>query len=91
MTKPTGRKRIRFELNAEPDRAVYLAGSFNDWDPRKKRMRPVDRDGLYEATVVIPRGRHEYKFVVDGEWRADPENPEWSPDGMGSLNSVVKV
>ena len=32
-----------------------------------------------------------YKFVVDGVWMADPDNPNGSPDGFGGMNSVLKV
>src|SRR4051794_35345230 len=32
-----------------------------------------------------------YKFVVDGNWIADPENARKSPDGYGAFNSVVRA
>ena len=82
---------MRFALKADPQMDVFIAGSFNDWNPKKKRMKPVGANGDYEATMLIHPGRHEYKFVVDGEWRADPSNPEWTNDGMGSMNSVLHV
>ena len=28
--------------------------------------------GDFSATTELPEGRHEYKFVVDGQWRNDP-------------------
>ncbi len=27
--------------------------------------------GVFTATVPLPEGRHDYKFVVDGEWMLD--------------------
>ena len=32
---------------------------------------------------MVPEGRHEYKFVVDGAWLADPSATESVPDGFG--------
>ena len=28
--------------------------------------------GDFSATTELPEGRHEYKFIVDGQWRHDP-------------------
>ncbi len=54
-------------------------------------MTPAPGGG-FEAT--IPASDEQvivYKFVVDGTWMADPENPRKSPDGYGAFNSVVRV
>jgi glycosidase len=32
-----------------------------------------------------------YKFVVDGNWIADPDNARRSPDGFGAFNSVLRA
>ena len=39
----------------------------------------------------MPAGRHQYKFVVDGQWQADPLNPTRSSDGFGGENSVLEL
>ena len=44
------------------------------------------------APMHLPAGRHTYKFLLDGQrWLDDPDNPRKTPDGLGSLNSVVVV
>jgi hypothetical protein len=40
---------------------------------------------------MLPPGEHEYKFVVNGDWRIDGSNPQWTPNDVGSLNSVINV
>src|SRR5439155_15423100 len=53
-------------------------------------MTPIA--GGFEAT--IPAADEQvvvYKFVVDGNWIADPDNARKSPDGYGSFNSVSRV
>ncbi len=70
---------------------VFLAGSFNDWNDAKTRMTDPDNDGTYTVTLLLPQGTYQYKFVVDGQWQQDPNNPEGSDDGFGGQNSVLKV
>ena len=87
---PTGRE-VDFVLDCNGAEHVYVCGDFNDWQPTSLRMIGSPDAGLWEKRLVLPPGRHEYKFVVDGLWCVDPECPEWSPNGHGSLNSVVTV
>jgi hypothetical protein len=52
---------------------VYLAGSFNDW---ATTAAPMTREGdTWSLVLELAPGSHEYKFVVDGQWIADPDNP----------------
>ena len=82
-------KRARFEIEAEKGSEVFVAGSFNGWDPAKNKL--TFRRGVYSTSILLPAGRHEYKFVVNGIWCVDPECAEWTPNGMGALNSVLVV
>lgn len=85
------RKWVDFEFKAEPGAKVFIAGSFNDWDPAQMRMQDRSKKGIYRTSLLLPKGRHEYKFVADGNWCADPTCLEWAPNGCGTLNSVVTV
>lgn len=89
-TKSSAKKLVRFELSANPGSEVLVAGTFNDWQPCKMRLRSK-KDGLYALDMTVPEGKHEYKFVVNGQWVPDPKNPDWSPNTYGSLNSVLQV
>jgi hypothetical protein len=56
-------------------KTVYLAGSFNDWQPTAHRMDGPDARGRYTTTLKLQKGTYEYKFVVDGkDWLSDPDN-----------------
>jgi 1,4-alpha-glucan branching enzyme len=50
-----------------------------------------DDDGHWKTTVALPPGRYQYKFIVDGEWIADPAAQKSVPNEHGSVNSVVEV
>ncbi len=80
-----------FTITAAPGRTVALAGSFNDWDPAAAPMKDADSSGCYRCTVSLKPGSYEYKFVVDDVWILDDENPNFSANDFGTLNSVLVV
>jgi 1,4-alpha-glucan branching enzyme len=69
---------------------IFVAGSFNDWDPRRNKLADQG-GGLFRLALLLPRGSYEYKFVVNGLWQVDPKCPDWVPNNLGSLNSVIRV
>jgi len=70
---------------------VFLAGTFNDWNDSKTRMTDADNDGTYTVTMLLAQGSYQYKFVVDGNWKADPNNTNTTDDGFGGQNSIIDV
>ena len=47
---------------------------------------------MLSAVVELEPGSHQYKFLVDGEWRLDPSSGEATVDnGLGSCNNVITV
>ncbi|MCK4549408.1 MAG: hypothetical protein KAU49_04535, partial [Candidatus Krumholzibacteria bacterium] len=70
---------------------IFLAGTFNDWNDSKTKMTDEDGDGAYEVTLMLPVGRHQYKYVVDGNWMTDEEADDFEEDGFGGKNSVIVV
>jgi len=78
---------VLFEPNAKQ---VSLCGEFNGWSINATPMKRDDA-GHWETTVALAPGRHEYKFVVDGNWKHDPlaRVNVWNENG--TLNSVAQV
>ncbi len=68
--------------------SVALAGSFNGWSSTADMMTRGE-DGVFRIDMPIGPGTWTYKLVVDGEWMADPANPE--QDGSGFGNSVLRI
>ncbi len=81
---------VEFSYYAPGAGQVFLAGSFNGWNATEI---PLTNDGKGNWTVVrkLAPGKHEYKFVVDGSWFADPGNPDTVPDPYGGANSLVNI
>ena len=82
-------KATTFTYHAEKGKEVYVAGDFNAWDPTAKKM--AFKGGVYTASVKLTPGDHQYKFVIDGTWCADPENANAIANDQGTFNSIVTV
>ncbi|MGK5088815.1 alpha/beta hydrolase-fold protein [Bdellovibrionota bacterium FG-2] len=71
-----------------PGQKVFFASDLGQWDATRYPMPEVE-PGKYEfkfAEPWLPFIR--YKFVVDGHWETDPNNPQQQKDGLGGYNSV---
>jgi peroxiredoxin len=71
-----GRHEVTFRYRAPAGtKAVYLAGTFNDWKPTALKMDGPDGAGRFQTALALDAGTYEYKFVLDGtRWRHDPAN-----------------
>lgn len=79
-----------FELKGYSNaRRVYLAGSFNNWQERSLALQ--ETDGGWELPVYLADGTHTYRFIVDGRWMADPDNPQKLPNEFNDFNSVIRI
>lgn len=91
--KPSGHSiTVRFSFTPDvPASSVCLAGEFNGWSDSQSRMMDSNDDGVYAIEMRLKPGTYQYKFVVDGRWYKDPDNPDTAPDGFGGQNSVIVV
>jgi len=65
---------------------VVLSGSFNNWSTNELIMTKTNTG--WQLPYILAPGTYEYKFIVDGQWMTDPENPYISNAG-GLINSVL--
>ncbi len=99
-TKPAGRrtkpsdtstgKATTFKLEAPEALNVFLAGCFNGWDPLATPL-VRDEEGVWMCTLDIEPGEHQYRFIVDGEWQADPLNNMRCWNEFGTENCLLIV
>jgi hypothetical protein len=82
------RKRVCLGLYAPEAKAVFVAGTFNGWQPSATPLQRQD-DGRWVAEFQIEQGRHEYRFIVDGQWTDDPMSSDYVPNPFGGLNCVL--
>ncbi len=65
---------VEFSIYAPYAESVYIAGDFNNWNTSQLPLKK-DELGVWKRVIYLPPGRYEYKFIVDGEYVADPMNP----------------
>ena len=83
-------KRVAFEIMAPKANNVKLTGDFLNWDKEGLKMKKTNK-GLWKIGVSLCSGRYEYKFIVDDEWRIDPQNNEIAETSLGSINSIKEI
>lgn len=84
------KKLITFFLpNYNEAKNVVLSGSFNNWDTEALPMKRVEEGWTH--SIHLSGGKHHYKFIVDGKWILDPENPVREYDQSSRINSVYMV
>lgn len=81
---------ILFKLESTPAESVFVIGSFNDWNAEDHKMSVDPADNTWVLTLMLPPGRHEYAFLIDGKKTVpDPNAVFTRKDGFGSYNSVI--
>ncbi|HZB45555.1 MAG TPA: serine hydrolase [Pyrinomonadaceae bacterium] len=88
LPAPSLKGNTTFKLKGhETARLVALAGGFNNWN-QSHTVCAKEPDG-WVCRIDLAPGKHLYKFVVDGVWLNDPDNPNREADGSGNVNSVL--
>jgi 1,4-alpha-glucan branching enzyme len=83
------RRRVTFSFQSPDAKEVFVAGTFNGWDPRKD---PFKRHSTgWKAVKYLAPGMYEYRLVVDGVWVDDPSCENHRPNLYGSENCVLDV
>lgn len=70
--------------------SVLLCGSFTRWQEMIP-MSPVEGcPSIFQVVWSVSPGYHQFKFVVDGEWRHDDEQP-FVRDSAGNCSNCILV
>jgi len=88
--------KVKFSCHAPEADSVFIAGTFNDWNPEQLPMERKE-EGHWEADLDMKVGSYEYKFVVDSEWVCMPGCDDECPcsdcvwNEHGTINRVLEV
>ncbi|GAB0493343.1 hypothetical protein MMPV_004623 [Pyropia vietnamensis] len=63
---------------------VKLSGAWNGWMPVQMYH---EGGGMWSVVTPVPAGTHEFKFVVDGEWKHSTRHPTVGDDEE-TMNNV---
>jgi 1,4-alpha-glucan branching enzyme len=79
-----------FAFRAPEAISVQLVGDFTQWQEHPISLKK-EAGGVWRASVPLTPGEHHYRFLVDGEWRDDPECSMRVPNPFGGQNMTRKV
>ncbi len=88
--KTARKRRVTFTLESPEAKRVHVTGSFCDWETNSYALKR-GKDGIWRTAVSLAPGRHEYRFLVDGQWCDDPNCTERVPNPFGTQNCVLHV
>lgn len=89
MAASTPRKSVPLVVRLDSAaRQVQVSGDFSNWSPLPMKRA---KDGAWTVELKLPPGEHQYRLVVDGEWRDDPAAPGYVENPFGSRNAVLRV
>jgi len=65
---------------------IYLAGSFNGWNPQNKSFQFIKNESIYYLDLFLNTGNYEFK-ITRGGW----DKVECSKTGSSIQNRVIRV
>jgi len=77
---------VEFEWTGPGDK-VLITGSFYDWTVKIPLNKKSEK---FYARIDLPKGRHEFKFIVNGVWKSSLRYPT-ATNSFGDVNNCVEV
>ena len=71
-------------------KTAYICGSFTQWQKMPMQWRQAGASGEWFKVVDLTPGTHQYKFIIDGQWRHDHTAPTVL-DNLGNVNNCTHV
>ncbi|MDD5561245.1 MAG: AAA family ATPase [Candidatus Omnitrophica bacterium] len=81
---------ITLKVNAPQAKEVYVAGEFNNWK-LDENSRMEQNNGSWSKNINLKKGKYRYRFVIDGNWSEDPDNPLKQVNPYGTMDSLLEV
>lgn len=81
----------------DPGQEVFVAGSFNQFDPWLSPLRPEGNDPrhpdktIYAIELRLLSGQYQYHFVINGRPYQDSLNAQYGYDAQGTRYSKILV
>jgi chromosome partitioning protein len=83
---------IYFAIQNKNASNVHVVGNFNNWKANEEsRLRSDGFGGWRKFIGLQPGSRYHYKYLVDGEWVEDHNNPRREPSPYGGFNSIIEI
>ncbi|OHD06507.1 MAG: hypothetical protein A2Y41_00290 [Spirochaetes bacterium GWB1_36_13] len=92
VVEKTSEKQYSFTYKGEA-KSVFLTGNFNKWSVDHPEYKMTEKE-KNEWIITVPeslliKGKNEYKFVADSEWKINPEIQSEESGLSGKINILV--
>lgn len=87
---PAQRTTTHLEYHAPEAQSVFVAGTFNDWQPDATPLQQ-QQTGIWTIELELAPGIYKYRFVVDCSWRSDPSASETEANPFGDQDAVLRI
>jgi len=85
-------KEILFALPTADAKEVFVSGDFNGWQTDDSARMEFNQDiGGWVKKLPLKTGRYRYRFVVDGKWIEDPNNPDKEKNPFDQMDSLLNI
>lgn len=81
---------VTFKLDRESVSDVFVVGDFNNWTP-DETSRMVKKNGAWTRKMNLKPGSYKYRYVIDGQWSPDPDNPASETNPFGEKDSLLNI
>ena len=81
---------VVFSVFSPEAKEVYVAGDFNGWK-LDDDSRMINHNGTWSRKMNFDSGRYHYRFIIDGRWIEDFNNPKREMNPFGQLNSLLEI
>jgi len=77
---------ISYKGNAQK---ISVKGSWDQW----KEYYPLEQiqDHLFSTHITIPYGLHQFKYLVDDQWKLQNDSTNIIPNDVGNFNQILYV
>jgi len=79
-----------FSISAPEAQEVHVVGDFNDWKLDDSSLMVRD-NGVWVKNLSLKSGKYRYRFVIDGKWTEDSNNPVKETNPYGSVDSLIEI
>lgn len=73
----------------EGGKNIKVTGTFGKWS-KFYDMKYFSKEKLFKCTINLPRDKHEYKFIVDGNWKYSKKQP-LKKDNKNNTNNIIDL
>lgn len=83
-------RQVVLSVRAEGAQEVVATGDFSQWAMDRVRLENGG-NGDWKTTLELAPGEYQYRLLVDGQWRDDPNAEKRVANPFGTENCVLIV